>query len=234
MLSLVPLIGLLRLATAQSFIVLDTGLSQSSTSILQWPTSLRRLAQGRSNNTTLTQFKAEANTSPIGAQALAYSPSFTFLFSATGQGIIRTSLDCSSSSTILSSNQIPSLTIAETEQKTYYSDPSTFSIQKADFNGETTQLVRNIAQGTNLHATGIVVDKARGWIYWTAASSSNNNGATATGSLFRAALNGTDNAQLLVNGITAAPGQLRIVVDSLFWLENTASTTNINRRCFGW
>ncbi|CAA9962045.1 hypothetical protein PTMSG1_05422 [Pyrenophora teres f. maculata] len=232
MLSLLPLIGLLRLATSQSFIVLDNGQSQSSTSTLQWPTSLRRLAQDGSNTTTLTQFNAEVNTSPIGAQALAYSPSSTFLFSATGKGIIRTNLDGSSSTTILPNpnpNQTPSLTVAETEQRIYYSDPSTFSIQKTDFNGANTQLVRNVSQGTDLHATGVVVDEARGWIYWTAASSSdnNNNGATASGSLFRAALSGTGDAQLLVNRINAIPGQLRIVVESLFWLENTASATSI-------
>jgi len=231
MLSLLPLIVLLRLATAQSFIVLDTGLGQSSTSTLQSLTSLRRLAKDGSNSTTLTLFNSEANTSPIGAQALTYSSSSSFLFSATGQGVIRTKLDGSNATTILNkndSNQIPSLTVAEKEQKIYYSDPTTLSIQKADFNGANIELVRNVFQGIGLHATGLVLDEARSWIYWTATSRSdnhnNNNGAS---SLFRAALNGTGNTQLLVSGISAAPGQLRIVVDSLYWLENSASTTSI-------
>ena len=165
MLSLLPLLALLRLATAQSFIVLNTGLGQSSTSTLQSPISLRRLAQDGSNSTTLTLFNAEANTSHIGAQALTYSPSATFLFSATGQGVIRTKLDGSDATTILNdndSNQIPGLTVAEKEQKIYYSDPTTFSIQKADFSGANTELVRNVSQGTDFHATGLVVDEARG------------------------------------------------------------------------
>ena len=228
MLSLLPLVALLPLATAQSFIILDTGLDQSSTSTLQWPTSLRRLPQDGSNSTVLAQFNVDANatvSSPIGAHALAYLPSSSFLFSATGQGVIRTKLDGSDATTILNneSNQIPSLTVAEKGQKIYYSDPSTLSIQKVDFNGANTELVRNVSQGTDLHASGLVVDEARGWIYWSAASISNDK----AGSIFRAALNGTGDIQLLVSGISAAPGQLRIVVDSFYWLENTASTTSI-------
>ncbi|RMZ70310.1 3-hydroxyacyl- dehyrogenase [Pyrenophora seminiperda CCB06] len=228
MLSLLVLIALLRLATAQSFIILDTGLYQSGTSALQSPTSLRRLPQDGSNSTTLAQFTAAstANSAPTGAHALAYSPSSALLFSATSQGLISTKLDGSGASNILSDNnakQIPGLTVAEKEQKIYYSDPSTTSIKKADFNGTNTELVRNVSQGTDFYATGLVVDEARGWIYWSATSSTNSD----RGSIFRAALNGTGDAQLLVSGISAVPGQLRIVVDSLYWLENTPSATSI-------
>jgi hypothetical protein len=225
----------------ESLVILDTGVGHRSTPVPRWRTSLRSLSTKGTNATTLTQFGPASNgtnvVEPVGAYALAYSTSTSFLFSATGQGIIRTNVDGSDAKLILNdddsaSSQIVSITVAEKEAKIYYGNLYTGLIQKADFDGRNVELVRNVSQGldydvipsyvpANFYPGGIVVDEARGWLYWSAVHGDDD------GSIRRAPLNGEGEEQVLVSGINM-PGQLRINGDNFYWVErgrwNTSPT----------
>jgi hypothetical protein len=197
--------------------------------------------QGK-NATILTQFGAEGNstfpTEPINAYSLAYSPSASCLFSATGQGIIRTNVDGSDARVILDdedggSGSIMSVTVAEREQKIYYGTLFEGLIKKANFDGSNVQLVRNVSQGlnyniipsyvpANFYPAGIVVDEDRGWLYWSASQGDDD------GSIRRVPLSSPGGEeQVLAIGINY-PTQLRIIGVSLYWAErgrwNTSPT----------
>jgi hypothetical protein len=228
-------------ASIDSLIILDTGVGHRSTPVPRWPTSLRSLTTHGTNATTLMQFGAASNATnvnePIGAYALAYSSSTSFLFSATGQGIIRTNVDGSDARVILyenikdsSDSQIFSVTVAEEEKKIYYGTFYSGMIKKADFDGGNIEVVRNISQGldytidpsytpANFYAGGIVVDEARGWLYWSAVRGDDD------GSIRRAPLDGTGEEQILVSGINM-PGQLRINGDNFYWAERGRWSTS--------
>jgi hypothetical protein len=228
-------------APLDSLIILDTGVGHRSTPVSRWPTSLRSLTTYGTNATTLTQFGAASNATsanePISAYTLAYSPSTSFLFSATGQGIIRTNVDGSDARVILyeniedsSDSQIFSITVAEEEKKIYYGTFYSGLIKKADFDGGKVEVVRNISQGldhtigpsyipANFYAGGIVVDEARGWLYWSAVRGDDD------GSIRRAPLDGKDEEQILVSGINM-PGQLRINGEHFYWAERGRWSTS--------
>jgi hypothetical protein len=229
-----------RSAPLDSLIILDTGVGHRSTPVPRWPTSLRSLTTQGTYATTLTQFGASNATDlerPIGAYALAYSASTQFLFSATGQGIIRTNVDGSNASVILfeniedsSDSQIFSITVAEKERKIYYGTFFSGLIKKADFDGGNVEVVRNVSQGldysidpsyipANFYPGGVVVDEARGWLYWSAVRGDDD------GSIRRAPLNANGEEQVLASGIDL-PGQIRIKGDSLYWAERGQWSTS--------
>ncbi|KAF1839581.1 hypothetical protein BDW02DRAFT_991 [Decorospora gaudefroyi] len=225
--------------TEDTLIILDKGVGHRSTPVPRWRTSLRRLSPRGTNATILTQFEAATNATqrsePINAYALTYSASTSTLFSATGQGIIRTATDGSDATLILQEDsseagldKITSVHVAEKEQKIYYGTQYQGLIKKADLDGSNVEIVLNVSQGLNLgfaspsykpakfYAGGIVVDEETGWLYWSAARGDKD------GSIRRAALKGTDGGeeqhQVLASGINM-PGQVRIVGGSLYWVE---------------
>ena len=237
MISLLSLLTLFQAYTAvaglepERLIVLDTGVGHRSTPIPRWPTSLRSLTTRGINATILTQFGANSNTTqasePIGAYALAYSFSTSTLFSATGQGIVRTSTDGGDAETVLNADkdhygQTMSMTVAEKEQKIYYGNSFTGLIKKANLDGSYDSLVRNVSEGLDYsilsyasaisYAGGIAVDEERGWLYWSSVRGVDD------GSIRRVPISGLGEEQILVSGIKT-PGQIRVVKDSLFWIE---------------
>ncbi|KAH7558066.1 hypothetical protein BM1_05338 [Bipolaris maydis] len=202
---------------SQYLVVLDTGVGHRSTPIPIWPTSLRRInIDVESDPNTLGQ--------PILAYALTYSPSTSSLFSVTGRGVARTNLDGGNLEYVLTkesgaSSQIVSITVAEQSRKLYYGDSNTGLIYSSNYDGSNVAVFRNVSQGltflsknysyANTHAGGIVVDEARGWLYWSSASD---------GSIRRVLLSGEGQEQVLVTGVDK-PGQLRIAGTSLFFAE---------------
>ncbi|KAF2821055.1 hypothetical protein CC86DRAFT_386605 [Ophiobolus disseminans] len=218
----------------ESLIILDTGVGHRSTPVTRWRTSIRSLTNRGANSTVLAQFGPESNATflqePINGYSLAYSPSTSSLFSATGQGIVRTSLDGTESKVILTDHdggmgQIMSLFVAEKDKKIYFGTLYEGLIKKANFDGTDIEVVRNVSQGLNygiapsyapacFYPNGIAVDEERGFLYWSAAKGDND------GSIRRAPLqlSDQDHTQILVTGINM-PGQIRIVGDSLLWAE---------------
>ncbi|KAL1800292.1 hypothetical protein ACET3X_000634 [Alternaria dauci] len=215
----------------QFLIVLDTGVGHRSTPIPRWLTSLRSLTTRGTNATVLAQFSANSNATqvsePIGAYALAYSSSTSFLFSATGHGAVRTSVDGGDAVIILNDEedhygQTASMAVAEKEQKVYYGNSFTGLIEKANFDGSYDSAVRNVSQGLDYsipsypsavaYAGGIAVDEERGWLYWSSVRGVDD------GSIRRVPLSGLGEEQILASGIQT-PGQIRVVKDSLFWTE---------------
>ncbi|EMD97382.1 hypothetical protein COCC4DRAFT_147951 [Bipolaris maydis ATCC 48331] len=214
---------------SQYLVVLDTGVGHRSTPIPIWPTSLRRINIDGTNAANLTQFgvvESDPNTlgQPILAYALTYSPSTSSLFSVTGRGVARTNLDGGNLEYVLTkesgaSSQIVSITVAEQSRKLYYGDSNTGLIYSSNYDGSNVAVFRNVSQGltflsknysyANTHAGGIVVDEARGWLYWSSASD---------GSIRRVLLSGEGQEQVLVTGVDK-PGQLRIAGTSLFFAE---------------
>ncbi|CAN9090240.1 unnamed protein product [Alternaria sp. RS040] len=249
MISLLSLLTFFQAYTAvaglepERLIVLDTGVGHRSTPIPRWPTSLRSLTTRGVNATIFTQFGANSNATqasePIGAYALAYSSSTLSLFSATGQGIVRTGTDGGDAETILNDDedrygQAMSITVAEKEQRIYYGNSFTGLIKKANFDGSYNSLVRNVSEGLDYsipsyasaisYAGGIAVDEDRGWLYW------NSVRGVDDGSIRRVLISGLGQEQVLVSGIKT-PGQIRVVKDSLFWIEGgrqSNSPTAIN------
>jgi hypothetical protein len=139
-----------------SLIILDTCVGHRSTPVPRWHTSLRRLPTHGTNATILTQFGQASNATnlieSVGAYSLTYSASSAFLFSATGDGIIRTNADGSDARLILNddeggSSQVVSIAVVEKERKTYYGNLYSGLIKKADFDGGNVELVRNVSQG---------------------------------------------------------------------------------------
>ncbi|KAL6149924.1 hypothetical protein ACJQWK_02486 [Exserohilum turcicum] len=211
-------------------VILDTGVGHRSTPIPRWPTSLRRIGTDGTNAANLTTFGTDSVAhpfdEPIEGFALAYSPSTSTLFSATGRGIIRTNLDGSNDQVIVtdsssgsSTSSIVSITVAEKAQKIYYGNQYTGLIYSANYDGSDATVFRNVSQGLNFlfpsyapantYPGDIVVDEERGWLYWS---------SSTDGSIRRIQLSGSGAEQILA---TAAdkPGQLRIAATSLFWAE---------------
>jgi len=219
---------------SESLIVLDKGVGHRSTPVKRWRTSIRSLISRGTKSSILTEFGPESNATylaePVNAYSLAYSPSTSLLFSATGQGIIRTNLDGSDSRVILNDQdggmgQIISVTVAETEKKVYFGTLYEGLIKKANFDGTAIETVRNVSQGliyglsptyipANYYPRGILVDEERGYLYWSAAQS------ISSGSLRRAPLQSSDDSQTQILAIDIdSPGQIRMVKDSLYWIE---------------
>lgn len=227
----------------ESLIILDTGVGHRSTPVRRWRTSIRSLTNRGANSALLAQFGPESNATflqePVNAYSLAYSPSTSFLFSATGQGIIRTNLDGMESKVILNDHdggmgRITSVTVAEKEKKIYFGTLYEGMIKKANFDGTNIEVVRNVSQGIDygispsyipayFYPSGLSVDEERGFLYWSAAQGDND------GSIRRAPLqpSNQNHTQILATGINM-PGQIRVVQDSLYWAErgrwNTSPT----------
>ncbi|KAL6707386.1 hypothetical protein ACN47E_004165 [Coniothyrium glycines] len=236
-------------------LILDTGVGHRSSPTPQWQTSLRSLSTSGTNASIIQEFGPSPGPGgeivPIGATSLAYSPSTGFAFSATGEGIIRTHLSSGVSSTIIPTDQeghldsISSIALAPLEQKIYYATSYTGLIHKANLDGSSRQLVRNVSQGlafgvdtpgytpSNSYAAGLLVDEEKGFLYWSAVRGDTD------GSIRRAALspqpqpqpqNPSPPDQLLVPGIPS-PGPLRLVRDpttatnALWWLESARPST---------
>ncbi|KAF1843784.1 uncharacterized protein K460DRAFT_151125 [Cucurbitaria berberidis CBS 394.84] len=209
--------------------ILDTGVGHRSTPVPRWRTSLRNLTTHGTNASILQQFGPEyapgSPALPIGAVSLAYSPSTSYLYAATGQGIIRTDVDGSNPKLVIPEKpgQIVSVTVAEREGKLYYGTEYEGLIKSADLDGSNIEVVRNISQGinwdgmssfmpANAYAGGILVDDEKGWLYWSASR------ALYDGSVLRAPLHSEGQEQVLADGIDM-PGQLRLVGDALYWAE---------------
>lgn len=213
--------------TLGSLVILDTGVGHRSTPVPRWRTSLRSLTTRGTNATILRQFGPEitpgSSAEPILAKSLAYSPSTSSLYSATGQGIIRTDVDGSNPKVVVAQNssQITSLTVAKKEGKLYYGTLFDGLIRRADLDGLNVEVVRNVSQGINYspyfssaysYADGLLVDDDKGWLYWSASEGPDS------GSVRRAPLHFEGQEQVLASGINM-PGQLRLVGDSLYWTE---------------
>ncbi|KAH7401515.1 hypothetical protein BKA66DRAFT_436647 [Pyrenochaeta sp. MPI-SDFR-AT-0127] len=227
--------------------ILDAGVGHRSTPIPRWRTSLRGLTTRGTYATILQQFGPENATGllaePINAMSLAYSPSAAALYSVTGQGIIRTSVNGSNPEIVVTDQdggrgQIMSVTVAEKERKLYYGTLYEGLIKRADLDGNNVEVVRNVSQGinynifpsytpANFYANGLSVDEEKGWLYWSSANGPDD------GSVRRALLNSEGEEQVLASGINV-PGQLRLVRDTntLFWAERgrwNTSPTSIKR-----
>ncbi|KAJ4365674.1 hypothetical protein N0V83_008294 [Neocucurbitaria cava] len=215
-----------RPKTSSSLFILDEGVGHRSTPVTRWRTSIRSTTTQGTNATIIQQLGPENNPDqPIGAYSLAYSPSTSSLYSATGEGIIRTDIDGSNPKILITEDTIMSVTVAEKEGKIYYSTLTEGLIKRAELDGSNVEVVRNVSQGINLsygasytpayfYAGGVLVDEEKGWLYWSA------SGGEHDGSVRRAALKSQDQEQeqVLASGINL-PGQLRLVGDTLFWAE---------------
>lgn len=207
--------------TSSSLFILDEGVGHRSQPVTRWRTSIRSTTTQGTNATIVQQFGPESTPyEPIGAYSLAYSPSTSSLYSATGKGIIRTEIDGSNAKILITEDTIMSVTVAEKEGKIYYGTLTEGLIKRADLDGSNAEVVRNVSQGINsylgayFYAGGVLVDEEKGWLYWSASGGDND------GSVRRAALKsqGQEQEQVLASGINM-PGQLRLIGDTLYWAE---------------
>lgn len=244
MLSRFIFLALIQLCAAEPgrLLILDNGVGHRSTPVTRWRTSLRSVTTSGTNASILQQYGPESESGapvvPINAFSLAYDPSTSHAFSATGQGIIRAEVPGEAHEVVIKDADGGALTISKKERKVYFSTRYDGLIKKADLDGSNVQLVRNVSQGVdynivssytpaNSFADGLLVDEEKGWLYWSASRGDDS------GSIRRAPLNSSGDEEVLVTGLNI-PGQLRLVRDtstqtnSLWWTEkgrwNTSPT----------
>ncbi|OAL54956.1 hypothetical protein IQ07DRAFT_559420 [Pyrenochaeta sp. DS3sAY3a] len=218
-------------------IVLDAGVGHRSTPVPRWRTSLRSLTPRGTNASIIREFgpdpQPNSPAEPVGAQALAYSPSTGYLFAASGSNILRTDVNGSVPVAILSDKpglQITSVTVAEQAKKIYFGTLFDGQIKRADFDGRNIEVVRNVSQGLNYdiartyvpansYPAGILIDEEKGWLYWSASRGADE------GSVRRTALEYAMPDAVLAEGIKV-PTQLRLVGEQLYWAERGRWSTS--------
>jgi hypothetical protein len=210
-----------------SLYIADYGVGHRSTPIPRWRTSLRKLNIDGTNSTILQEFgPANDLEVPIGVYAFSYDPRARqfYIATASGRSIIRTDLDGSNPTTILTESDprgwISSLTVQG--QKLWYGTGHYGLLKRANLDGSGLETFLNVSQGVNFefgpnytpaysYANGIAVDEANNLVYWS----------SYKGSIRRAPLiANTTNIEILVEDIWE-PGQLRLVRNStLYWTES--------------
>jgi hypothetical protein len=213
-----------------NLIILDTGVGHRSYPIPQWRTSLRSISTSGEDATTLEQYGPAPSTTnevdePIGARDLAYSRFTSSLFLATGDGILRTSINGSNAHVVIGRKDVESVAVADRCGKIYFGTGRDGYIRRANFDGSDVEHVRNVSQGMDewgyvrSFAAGILVDEEEEWVYWSASRGPDD------GSIRRAPMDGSEgyggddeDDEVLVKGLNM-PRRLRKLQGKLYWCE---------------
>jgi hypothetical protein len=213
-----------------NLIILDTGVGHRSYPVPRWRTSLRSISTTGEGASTLEQYgPAPSSTNevvePIGARDLAYSPSTSTFFLATGDGILRTSIDGSNAHIVINRKDVESVAVAEKCGKIYFGTGRNGYIWRANLDGSDVEHFRDVSQGTDKwgyvrsFAAGILVDEKEEWVYWSASRGEDD------GSIRRAPMDGSkgydgddDDDEVLVKGLNM-PRRLRTTQGKLYWCE---------------
>jgi hypothetical protein len=162
-----------------NLIILDTGVGHRSYPIPQWRTSLRSISTSGEGATTLEQYGPAPSSpnevfEPIGARDLAYSRFISSFFLATGDGILRTSINGSYAHVVIDRKDVESVAVADKCGKIYFGTGRDGYIWRANLDGTDIEYFRDVSQGTDewgyvrSFAAGILVDEEEEWVYWSA------------------------------------------------------------------